>query len=179
VGVSTDGQFLWGAAFPGQTAVCSDPVLNGNVIMASCSYGVGGFFYRITKEGNEFKTYNFHGADQDLISHHGGIVAVGDYFYLLTNREMVCVDAKTAEIVWRNRSVGKGSLTYVDGVLIARSESGDGTIAMVEATPEGYKELGRFDPPNPSNRQQWAYPVVVDKKLYIRDQGVLLCYDLN
>ena len=179
VGVSTDGEFLWGGAFPGQTAVCSDPVLCGDVIMASCSYGVGGYLYRIAKEGDTFTTYNFHGADQDLISHHGGIVAVGDHFYLLTNREMVCVEAKSGEIVWRNRSVGKGSLTYVDGMLIARSEGGEGEIAMVEATPEGYKELGRFEQPDRSNKQAWAYPVVVDKKLYIRDQGVLLCYDLN
>ena len=50
---------------------------------------------------------------------------------------------------------------------------------MVEATPEGYKELGKFEQPDRSNKQAWAYPVVVDKKLYIRDQGVLLCYDLN
>ena len=179
VGVSTDGKFLWGSNFPGQTAVCSDPVLCGDVIMASCHYNVGAYFYRLGKEGERLMTTNFRGPDLDLASHHGGIVAVGDYFYLLTNRELACVNAKTSETVWQNRSVGKGSMTYVDGMLILRSEGGDGTIAMVEASPEGYKEFGRFDQPDRSGRQAWAYPVVVDKRLYIRDQGVLLCYDLN
>ncbi|MCL2709974.1 MAG: PQQ-binding-like beta-propeller repeat protein [Planctomycetaceae bacterium] len=180
VGLSpTDGKILWGGNFPARSAVASDPVLCGDVIMAACSYNVGGYFYRITKEGDTFKAFDFHGDDQNLQSHHGGIVAVGDHFYLLTNTQMVCVEAKTAKIVWENRSVGKGSLTYVDGVLILRSERGDGTIAMIEATPEGYKELGRFDQPERSNLSSWTYPVVVDKKLYIRDQGLLLVYDLN
>ena len=174
-----DGKVLWQTGFPGRTAVCSDPVLCGDVIMASCAYNVGAYFYRLTKEGNNTKATEFKGGIQNLTSHHGGIVSVGDHFYLLTNSEMACVDAKTGEIVWNERSVGKGSIQYVDGVLIVRSERGDGTIAMVEATPAGYKELGRFNQPNRSDKSSWSYPMVVDKKLYIRDQGLLLCYDLN
>ena len=178
-GVSPNGEFLWGNLFPGQTAVCSDPVLNGDVIMASCHYGVGAYFYRIAKDGNEFNASSFRGDGENLASHHGGIVAVGNHFYLLTNNNLSCVNAQTGETVWTDRSVGKGSLTYVDGVLILRSEGRDGTIAMVEASPEGYKELGRFDQPDRSDRQSWPYPVVFGNKLYIRDQGLLLCYDLN
>ena len=188
VGLSpTDGKILWGANFPGSVpAVCSDPVLCGDVIMASASYNVGAYFYRISKEGDTFKAFDFHGDDQRSASHHGGIVAVGDHFYLLTNQNgVVCVEAKTGNIVWENlwcdgdRRASKGSLTYVDGMLILRSELGDGTIALVEATPEGYRERGRFDQPDRSSMNSWTYPVVVDKKLYIRDQNVLLVYDLN
>jgi outer membrane protein assembly factor BamB len=175
----TDGKVLWKADFPGQTAVCSDPVFANGVVMASCHYGVGAYFYNVTKEGNNFKVENFKGGIQELASHHGGIVAVGNHFYLLTNNQMVCIEAKTGNIVWQDRSVGKGSITYVDGKLILRSEGDDGTIAMIEATPEGYKELGRFDQPYRSERRSWPYPVVVDGKLYIRDQNVLLCYDLK
>ena len=181
VGLSpTDGKILWGADFPGNVpAVCSDPVLCGDVIMTSAHYNVGAYFYRISKEGENFKAFDFHGDDQRLVNHHGGIVAVGDHFYLLTNNQMVCVEAKTANIVWEDRSVGKGSLTYVDGMLILRSERGDGTIALIEATPTGYKERGRFDQPDRSSLNSWTYPVVLDKKMYVRDQGLLLVYDLN
>jgi outer membrane protein assembly factor BamB len=180
VGISTDGKRLWGADFPGKTAVCSDPVLCGDVIMTSCSYGVGTYFYRVPTDGNSVKEVSsFNGPVQSLTSHHGGIVAVGDHFYLLTNNNLACAEAKTGNTVWENRSVGKGSLTYVDGVLILRSEKGDGTISMVEAVPSGYKELGRFDQPDRSDKSSWTYPVVVDKKLYLRDQNVLLCYDLQ
>lgn len=182
VGVSTDGKYLWGGNFPGDVALCSNPVLNGDVVMASCAYNVGGYFYRITKNGNAFNAVDFHGADKKLASHHGGMVAVGDHYYMLTNRpqQMVCVEAKTGNIVWENRSFGsQGSITYVDGKLILRSERGDGTIIMIEASPEGYKELGKFDQPDRSNKNSWTYPVIVDGKMYLRDQNVLLCYDLK
>jgi len=175
-GISTDGKILWQLPFPGRIAVCSDPVLCGDVVMTSAAYGTGAYFYRITKDGDQFKAEEFH-KDASLVAQHGGIVAVGDHFYLLTERNLACVEAKTGKKVWENRSVGKGSLTYVDGKLIARSERGP--IALVEATPEGYKELGKFQPVDCSERQTWAYPVVADKKLYIRDHNVLLCYDLQ
>ena len=191
----TDGKILWQAEFPGRTAVCSDPVLSGDVVMAGCGYGVGAVFYRISKESDNFKISDFK-ADSALLSHHGGIVEANGYFYLLSDRKgLVCIEAKTGNIVWENQSVGKGSLTYVDGKLILRHEGGggggrrgggggggtenNGTIALVEATPTGYKELGKFNQPSRSNLNSWTYPVVVNKKLYIRDQGLLLCYELN
>jgi len=187
-GVSpTDGKILWKANFPGQTAVCSDPILIGDVVLASSAYNVGAYFYRISKTGDNFSAASFLEGDQVLQSHHGGIVAVGEYFYFTTGgnqgaRLLVCVEAKTGKIVWQNVWNGnnsKGSVTYVDGMLIVRSEGGDGTVVMVEATPEGYKELGRFSQPDRSDRSSWTYPVIVDKKLYLRDQNVLLVYDLN
>ena len=180
VGISaTDGKVLWQAPFRGQRAIASDPVLCGDVVMAGCGYGVGADFYRITKSGNEFKAEKFL-EDESLLAHHGGIVAVKDHFYLLSDRKgLTCIEAKTGKIVWENRSVGKGSLTYADGVLFLRSEGGDGTVAMVEATPERYKELGKFNQPYRSEKNSWTYPAVMDKKLYLRDQGVLLCYALD
>jgi len=187
VGVSpTDGKILWRANFPGRTAVCSDPALSGNVILASSAYDVGAYFYRISREGDNFSAVSFYGSNQILQSHHGGIVTVGDHFYFMTGgnagvRLLVCVEAKTGNIVWQNAWNGrdsKGSLIYVDGVFILRSED-TGTVVMVEATPEGYKELGRFDQPHRSNARSWSYPVIVNNRLYLRDQNVLLVYDLN
>jgi hypothetical protein len=70
--------------------------------------------------------------------------------------------------------VGKGSVVAVDGMLIARGEGGP--VALVEATPTGYVEKGRFDPPDRSRERAWSHPVVVGGKMYLRDQGVLLCY---
>ena len=174
-----DGKVLWQAPFRGQMAVCSDPVLCGDVVMAGCGYGVGADFYRIIKNGNEFKAEKFH-EDVSLLSHHGGIVAVKDHFYLLSDRKgLTCVEAKTGKIVWENESVGKGSLTYVDGKFILRSESGAGAMALAEVSPEGYKELGRFNQPERTRRNSWTYPAVVDKKMYIRDQEELFCFDLQ
>jgi hypothetical protein len=75
--------------------------------------------------------------------------------------------------------VGKGSLTCADGHLYLRAEGGSGAVALVEATPQGYKETGRFDQPERSTENSWPHPVVANGRLYIRDQDVLLCYDVR
>ena len=55
----------------------------------------------------------------------------------------------------------------------------NGTVALVEATPAGYKERGRFSQPERGKRPAWPYPVVANGCLYLRDLGVLLCYDVR
>jgi outer membrane protein assembly factor BamB len=173
-----NGDVLWGAARSMDRPVCSDPIFKDGVALVSTAYNMGSNGYRITKKDGKFTTEELY-VDKELQNHHGGMVLVGDYAYFTTNRNLVCLELKTGKIIWENRSVGKGSVTYVDGHLIIRSEAGDGTIALIEATPDGYKEKGRFNPPDRSDKNSWTYPVIVDGKMYIRDQNVLLCYDLK
>ena len=52
-------------------------------------------------------------------------------------------------------------------------------MALVAASPEGYKEHGRFDQPDRSKKNAWPHPVIIGGKLYLRDQDVLLCYDVK
>ncbi len=173
-----DGKLLWRVDRPRRVAICSDLMPVGNFIVASSAYGEGLNGYDIKKSGNTFEVSELY-ADKRLENHHGGIVSVGDYVYLLTNRELVCLNVKTGETAWSNRSVGKGSITVADGKLIVRSEGSDGTIALVEASPEAYKEISRFNQPDRSDKNSWTYPLIVDGKMYIRDQGVLFCYSLT
>jgi len=52
-------------------------------------------------------------------------------------------------------------------------------VALIEASPTGYKEHGRLNPPSRSDKNSWAHPVIAGGKLYLRDQDVLLCYDIK
>mgnify|MGYP001587364165 FL=1 len=114
-------------------------------------------------------------------NHHGGVILVGDHVYGLDDKAgLKCVELASGKVAWENKSVGKGSIAYADGHLVLRSERKDkGTVALVEATPAGYKEKGRFDPPSPSGQEAWPHPVVFGGKLYLRDQDVLLCFDVK
>ena len=51
-------------------------------------------------------------------------------------------------------------------------------MALVPASPEGYKEKGSFKIPN-SNASELAHPVVIDGKLYLREKDTVCCYDVN
>ena len=93
----------------------------------------------------------------------------------------MCVDFVSGETKWQDRSVGAGSVCYADGCLYVHSENGE--VALVEATPEAYREKGRFTPPDQPVRQgkakAWAYPVVSNGRLYLRDTGTIWCYDVK
>ena len=70
--------------------------------------------------------------------------------------------------------LGKGAVHFADGMLICLEE-GSGTVALVEASPKAWTERGRFklapqtEKRNPKGKV-WTHPVVLDGKLYLRDQ---------
>jgi outer membrane protein assembly factor BamB len=110
----------------------------------------------------------------------GGVVVIADYLYGTTSRSLMCVEFGTGTVKWENPGIGPASLCWADGRLYLHGENGD--VALVEATPEEYRERGRFSPPEQPNRgtsKAWAYPVVANGRLYIRDMGMLWCYDVK
>jgi hypothetical protein len=50
---------------------------------------------------------------------------------------------------------------------------------MIDASPDGYVERGRFEQTGRTRNKAWPHPVVAGGKLYLRDQDVLLCYNLK
>ena len=72
--------------------------------------------------------------------------------------------------------MGKGSITYADGHLYVLSE--DNVMGLVEASPAGYREKGRFEIPD-RGLNSWAHPVVSGGRLYIRNQSSLAAYDIK
>ena len=102
------------------------------------------------------------------------------YLYGTSGQSISCVDFKTGDVKWQERGIGAGGICYADGRLYIHGEK-EGDVALVEATPEAYRERGHFTPPDQPDRGRsmaWAYPVVANGRLYIRDQNVLWCYDV-
>ena len=64
-----------------------------------------------------------------------------------------------------------------DNRLYYRTENG--AMLLIEPNPKRYIERGRFDPPDRSEKPAWTHPVLANGKLYLRDQDVLLCYDVK
>ena len=114
---------------------------------------------------------------RSMCNHHGGVIRVGDYLYGSGGVGLVCMDFKTGARKWQARSVGRGSLVAADGRLYVRGEQGQ--VALVEATPEGYREKGRFRQPSRSQFKAFAHPNIAAGRLYLRDADVLLCYGLR
>lgn len=177
IGVKADdGALLWqDGSSANPTANCSAPLVSGNFVFSASGYGTGCSLIEIGGRPGAMAAREVY-RNRNLINHHGGMVLVDGCVFGCDERALVCLDAKTGEIVWQDRSVGKGSVTYADGHLYVRGENGP--MALVEANTKQYVEKGRFEPPR-SDRQAWAYPVVAAGKLLLRDQDKLYCYDIG
>jgi outer membrane protein assembly factor BamB len=79
-------------------------------------------------------------------------------------------------VAWRDRSVGKGTVIFADGMLYCQGENG--AIALVEATPSGYKEISRFSI-SIGGYPLWSLPAIANGQLYIRDQDNLYRYAIK
>ncbi len=176
---AADGKLLWEADRPGKTAVIPTPIVTDEFVYVTSGYGVGCNLFKVTKDGDGFKADQVY-ANQNLINHHGGVILVGNHIYGHSDKGgWTCQELKSGDVVWTDKGVGKGAISFADGFFITRSESGKGNVALIEASPEGYKEHGRFEQPNRSNKNSWPHPVIANGKLFLRDQDVMFCYDLT
>lgn len=175
-GVAADGgAFLWKYSGANNgTANCTTPIVDDNHVFAASAYGTGGGLAKISKDGDAQKADEVY-FEKKMANHHGGIVKVGDYIYGFGSG-LMCMNFKTGEIAWQDRSVGKGSLCYADGMLYLLGERHE--VALAEATPEEYREHGRFKIES-HGRPSWAHPVVAGGVLYIRNQHSLTAYDVR
>jgi len=168
-----DGRLLWEYARPANhVANAATPIARANRVFISSDYGTGGGVVEI-KPDNKAQELWF---SRDMKNHHSSSVLVGDYLYGFSSSVLTAMKFDTGEIAWRDRSVGKGSLVYADGNLYCLSENG--VVGLVEATPTGYKEKGRFRIKQGS-LPTWTHPVVAGGRLYLRDQDTIYAYDVR
>jgi outer membrane protein assembly factor BamB len=180
VSVATrDGRFLW--RYKGNVGGVSSatPIVHDGCVFTTSSgtTGAGGdALLRLIARGGNVAAKEVY-LVRSITNFHGGVLRIGDYLYGCNSTGLVCVHFKTGARKWHDRSVGRGSLVAADGHLYLRSERG--AVALIEATPAGYKEKGRFEQPGRSRFPAFVHPVVAGGRLYLRDAGVLLCYDVK
>jgi outer membrane protein assembly factor BamB len=181
---ATNGELLWGYEdCANSVANISTPIADGNFIFCSTAYGAGSALLKLSKKGKGIVAEEVYFLDPDTLqNHHGGMVLLDGYIYCghgQNNGEPKCVQLKDGALMWdRARGEGSGSaaILFVDGDLIMRYDNG--VIALVEANSSEYKVKGSFTPEHVEG-PSWAHPVVVNGKLYLREQNVMMCYDLQ
>ncbi len=186
VGVAAEnGRFLWRYdRMANKVANITTPVVRGNLVFASTAYRGGSGLVRLKREGDRVEAEEVYFIPAKTFqNHHGGVVLVGDYLYGghgQNNGAPVCLEFTTGKVAWReDRPPGHGSaaVAAADGQVYFRYD--DGTMTLIQTSPEGYKLNGKFKLPDNSGKPNWSHPVIANGKLYLRDQGTLLCYDVQ
>ncbi len=178
---ATTGKVLWQYDPVAANITCSTPIYQDGLVFGSSAYDGGGGAVKLSKEADgKIKATEVYFTNH-MRNHHGGMIVVDGALYGAAGGNeggfLVCLDFKTGQVLWRERQAPKGSLAMADGRLYLRAESG--TMILIEPNREKYIERGRFDQPERTREQAWPHPVIANGKLYIRDQDLLLCYDVK
>jgi outer membrane protein assembly factor BamB len=179
IGVAAkDGRFLWRYTETVQKSPANipTPVFHDGYVFTSTGMAGAGLI-KLEAEGNTVKANQLY-RSESMKNNIGGVVLVGDYIYGTAGKRLRCLEFKTGTTKWEDACVGTAGVCCADGRLYLRSED-TGAVALVEATPDGYHEKGRFEQPDRSKAKDWPHPVVANGRLYLRDQNVLLCYDVK
>ena len=130
-GVRVDnGQVLWRyERVSNGTANIATPIVNDGHVFLSTDYGTGGALLKLGARGASEVYFT-----REMMNHYSTSVLVGDVLYGFSNSILTAMRFRTGQVLWRHRSVGKGSLIFADKFLYVLSE--DGVLGLVEARPD-------------------------------------------
>jgi outer membrane protein assembly factor BamB len=185
VGIAaSDGTFLWRYnKVANGVANITTSIYQDGFVFASTAYTAGGALLKLAKEDSGVKAEEVY-FTKKMRNHHGGIILLDGFLYGANGGNeggrLTCLEFKTGKVMWeaeRNKAP-KGSVALADGRLYYRTED-RGIVMLINPTPDKYVEVSRFQQPDRSDKKAWPHPVIANGKLYIRDQGVLFCYNVK
>lgn len=169
VSVSADGEVLWRG--PSLPQIIAMPVfVPPNKVFISSSVEKGCLLIQVQKDGKAETVWH----NKEMRNHFNSSVYYKDHIYGFSSSTLKCLVADTAERLWSKRGYGKGSLIIADGKLIVLSDRGK--LALIEATPKGFKELSQAQV---LDSKSWTSPSFAGGKIYLRNHKEMACYDLS
>jgi outer membrane protein assembly factor BamB len=168
------GKLLWHHPHRNKHAVhAATPIYQEGKVFITSGYGLGSELLELSPGGSRVSR---KWSSKALDNHHGGVIFLNGYIYGTNNRELVCLDFDTGKVQWTERGVGKGSLTYADGMIYVYGERG--MMGLIDPDPKGGRLVSSFQVTKGTN-QHWAHPVVTGGRLYIRHGDVLMAFDVE
>ena len=184
-----NGNVLWSETIFKATsyAIAPMPIVFGNKVYVTTGYGGGCHVFDIDNQQKATDLYSKK-AQKKVKNTLGGVVLIDGHIYGHSEAQMwVCQDVNTGDLVWdeRNALVCKsGATTAADGMLYFYTD--DGEVALVEASPKGFNLVSTFKIPERSkmpderptckDAKTWAYPVVANGYLFVRDLDLIFAY---
>lgn len=179
--VRPDGKLMtsypWNTRFEGNIAT---PIVVDDYVFISSAYGQGAALLRILPKGDEIRLSAVYKRANLLQNHHASSVYKDGYLYGFhgdTTAFLKCINLRdgTEKEDWSGPRK-KGTLILADRHLIILTQGGE--LILAEATPEEFRPVATI-PDVLSGSRTWALPVLVDGRLYLRDDEKVVCYDVR
>lgn len=186
-----DFHFPWRARIL-ESVNASNPVVVGNEVLISETYGPGAALLRVKPGGYDVVwSDEERGRDKALMTHWNTPVYHEGYVFACTGRhsetaELRCVEWKTGRVMWSEPGMARTSLLYVDGRLLCLAE--DGLLLLLRPNPEKFDVAARLKLRDPDDGKfqgeelidhpAWAAPILSHGLLYLRGERRLVCAEL-
>jgi outer membrane protein assembly factor BamB len=152
------------------------PIVKGDTLFYSSGYNVGAAVFKLAGGSLQEVWRN-----KNMRNHANNCVLRNGYLYgfdgQVNEGPLTCIAYDTGEKRWSEPTLRAGGLMLADGKLILMSAAGE--CAVVEASPEACKILGRkklFEKKDTC----WTHPVLANGLIYCRShKGDLACLDVR
>jgi outer membrane protein assembly factor BamB len=172
------GDVLWQHAWELQKGMarCIQPtVLEGGDVLLGTGLGNGTRRIHVARSGDSWTaeevwtTRALKPYYNDLVTHRG-------YIYGFDTVAFTCLSLEDGSSKWKARGYGNGQVLLLpdQDLLLVLSEKGE--VALVAASPEGHKVLGKFPA---IEGKTWNHPVIAHGKLFVRNGEEMACYALS
>jgi outer membrane protein assembly factor BamB len=154
----------------------------GEVFIAS-SYGRGGALVQVEQIDGKWSVNERWTTDRTAMRcKFSSPVLYNGYLYGLDDGDLQCIDASDGKVMWtdkRKNAEGKGyghaQLLQSAGLLVVLTEYGE--LALVQASPDQLKELGRFKVLK--GNKTWSHPALSNGICFIRNHLEMAAVDLR
>jgi len=173
---------LWHADFQFNVSTAASPVVAGDYVYCSAGYNMGAAGFKISKAGSEWKAGQVMRVPQKPLANHWSTPILFDgYLYgMFQFKEygkgpVKCVKLPDGDIKWEQPGFGPGNVILTaGGNVLALTDAGE--IVAFKASPDAYKELGRF---KAIEGKCWTTPVLSNGRVFVRSTKEAACIQLG
>lgn len=168
-------EFPWRARMQASVNAAS-PVVDGDEIFLTSSYGTGAVLLRLRSGGGGVE--KVWSGDDSLSAHYATPVKHGDFLYGFHGRQesgtrLRCIEWRSGKVRW-DTEMKAGTVAIAVDKLVVLAENGELTIAS--ATPEAFIPLARAQILGSGTRAPFA---LSDGLIVARDKAQIVAFDLR
>jgi outer membrane protein assembly factor BamB len=172
------GEPLWRHPWPGhsyQDANSSQAVaLPGDRVLLSKGYGGGAEMLQLAKTADGAWQVSTDWRNRKVLeTKFTNVVVLGEHVFGLSNGILECVNLESGRKQWKQGRYGHGQILGVGELILVQAEPGD--LALVEANPDKFVELGRVDA---LDSKTWNNLCLFGNKLLVRNDREAACFEL-
>jgi outer membrane protein assembly factor BamB len=166
------GKVLW--SHPWKTDhginVAQPVVVEGRQVLLSAGYGHGSLLLEVRCPDGSCSARPVW-ENRNLKSKFNSPVLWKGHVYGLDEGILTCIELASGSRRWKGGRYGYGQLILASGHLVVTTEHGD--VALVEASPDGYREKASF---HALDGKTWNMPALAGGVLYVRNEKEMAAF---